>query len=254
MAAVFAARPWIWGSFLWNMFDFGAAARNEGGVAGRNNKGLMTLDRKIKKDSYYIYKAYWSREPMVHLCGRRYAQRAGETAEIRVYSNQPAVRLTLNGEPAGEKAGEKVFVFTVSLREGMNTLTAAAGEVSDTIVLERVEREPEIYTLPSVKLRRRMREELLAGIPAEALEGPLPAPEGCYSAGDLVSVLAGEEKTRPVLEQAVFLAFRLGEYAKTDVKSMLSRFPDRPLGELEPLKADGPLLHAINLKLNQIQK
>ena len=252
MAAVFMNRPWIWGSFVWNMFDFGAAARNEGGVAGRNNKGLMTLDRKIKKDSYYIYQAYWTREPMVHLCGRRYAQRAGETTEIRVYSNQPVVRLTLNGEPAGEKAEEKVFVFTVSLREGLNTLTAFAGAVSDTIVLERVEKEPEIYTLPSVKLRRRMREELLAGIPPEALEGPLAAPEGYWSVKERISVLAAEEKTRPILEQAVFLAFRLGEYAKTDVESMLSRFPDMPLGDLETLKADSRLLHAINWKLNQI--
>ena len=67
-----------------------------------------------------------------------------------------------------------------------------------------------------------------------------------------ISVLAAEEKTRPILEQAVFLAFRLGEYAKTDVESMLSRFPDMPLGDLETLKADSRLLHAINWKLNQI--
>lgn len=54
-------RPWIWSSHVWNMFDFGCAARNEGGVAGRNNKGLMTIDRKVKKDSYYIYQAYWNK-------------------------------------------------------------------------------------------------------------------------------------------------------------------------------------------------
>ena len=254
MAKVFRDRPWVWGSFVWNMFDFGAAARNEGGVAGRNNKGLMTLDRKIKKDSYYIYQAYWTKDPMVHLCGRRYAQRAGETTEIRIYSNQPTVSLYLNGEPAGEKTEEKVFVFTVSLKKGMNSLTAVAGEATDTIVLERVDCEPEIYTLPSVRLRHEMREKLLEGTPAEALEGPETVPEGTYSVAEPVSALASGEETRSILEQAVFLAFRLGEYAKTDVAGMLSRFPDGPLKELGPLKSDSMLMRAINWKLNQIPK
>ena len=109
MAKMLDERPWIWSSHVWNMFDFGCAARDEGGVAGRNNKGLVTMDRKTKKDSYYIYKAYWNKAPMVHICGRRYAQRAGETTEIRVYSNQPTVTLYLNGEKAEEKSAEKVL-------------------------------------------------------------------------------------------------------------------------------------------------
>lgn len=70
MAKMLEERPWIWSSHVWNMFDFGCAARDEGGVAGRNNKGLVTLDRKVKKDSYYIYQAYWNKQPMVHLCGK----------------------------------------------------------------------------------------------------------------------------------------------------------------------------------------
>ena len=102
MAKVLDERPWIWSSHVWNMFDFGCAARDEGGVAGRNNKGLMTMDRLTKKDSYYIYKAYWNTAPMVHLCGKRYAQRAGEVREIKVYTNQPSVELYLNGKKVGE--------------------------------------------------------------------------------------------------------------------------------------------------------
>ena len=117
MAKVFDERPWIWSTYVWNMFDFGCAARNEGGVAGRNNKGLMTMDRKTKKDAYYIYQAYWSKKPMVHLCGKRYVQRAGETTEVRAYSNQSKVALYLNGELVEEKIEEKVFVFTVKLKE-----------------------------------------------------------------------------------------------------------------------------------------
>lgn len=82
MAEILMARPYLWSTHVWNMFDFGCAARNEGGTAGRNNKGLVTLDRKIKKDAFYLYKAYWSREPFVHLCGRRYAQRPGDADRL----------------------------------------------------------------------------------------------------------------------------------------------------------------------------
>ena len=80
------------------------------------------MDRKTKKDSYYIYKAYWNKAPMVHICGRRYAQRAGETTEIRVYSNQPTVTLYLNGEKAEEKSAEKVFVLLWRLQRDRTSL------------------------------------------------------------------------------------------------------------------------------------
>lgn len=149
MAKVLDERPWIWSSHVWNMFDFGCAARDEGGVSGRNNKGLMTMDRKTKKDSYYIYKAYWNPEPMVHLCGKRYAQRAGEEREIKVYTNQDTVVLYLNGEKVGEQAPvDNICRFNVALQEGQNIFLAVAGESKDTMTIEKVAVEPEIYALP----------------------------------------------------------------------------------------------------------
>ena len=149
MAKVLDERPYIWSSHVWNMFDFGCAARDEGGVAGRNNKGLVSMDRKTKKDSYYIYKAYWNPEPMVHLCGKRYAQRAGETREIKVYSNMDNVELYLNGEKVGEQAPvDKICKFDVALKDGFNIFMAVAGDVKDTMTIEKVDVEPEIYTLP----------------------------------------------------------------------------------------------------------
>ena len=149
MAKVLDERPWIWSSHVWNMFDFGCAARDEGGVAGRNNKGLMTMDRKTKKDSYYIYKAYWNPEPMVHLCGKRYAQRAGEEREIKVYTNQDSVTLFMNGEEVGTQAPvDHIARFTVAMKDGENIFLAVAGECKDTMTIEKVEVEPEIYTLP----------------------------------------------------------------------------------------------------------
>lgn len=142
----------IWSSHVWNMFDFGCAARDEGGVAGRNNKGLVTMDRKTKKDSYYIYKAYWNPEPMIHIAGKRYAQRAGETTEIKVYSNLEKVALYLNGELWEEKETiDKIAKFEVALKDGFNILLAVADGVKDSATIEKVTEEPEIYTLPGME-------------------------------------------------------------------------------------------------------
>ena len=145
----------MWATHCWNMFDFGCAARHEGGVAGRNNKGLMTIDRKTKKDSYFVYQAYWSKLPMVHIAGRRHAQRAGETTEIKVYSNQDTVVLYVNGKEVGQQTAHRVFKFNVALEEGFNTILAVAGDVKDSITLERSRRS--LITTPclsSTSVRR----------------------------------------------------------------------------------------------------
>ena len=65
--AAMKARPFVWGTFVWNMFDFAVSTRHEGGVPGRNDKGLVTYDRKIKKDAFYFYKANWSDEPVLYI-------------------------------------------------------------------------------------------------------------------------------------------------------------------------------------------
>ncbi len=153
MAKILMERPYLWATHVWNMFDFGCAARDEGGIAGRNNKGLVTLDRKIKKEAFYLYKAYWSKTPFVYLCGRRYARRASDTVTIKVYSNLPCVRLHVNGKAFATRYGDKIFLFeNVPLGEGFTYLTAEAvipqGMVTDTITLERVKEKPQNYTLP----------------------------------------------------------------------------------------------------------
>ena len=125
MAKILSERPYLWSTHVWNMFDFGCAARNEGGTAGRNNKGLVTMDRKIKKEAFYVYKAYWSKEPFVHLCGRRYSARASDTTTVKVYSNLDNISLYVNGEPFATLHGDKIFVFeNVPLGEGFTFLTA----------------------------------------------------------------------------------------------------------------------------------
>ncbi len=183
MAKVLDERPWIWSSHVWNMFDFGCAARDEGGVAGRNNKGLVTMDRLTKKDSYYIYKAYWNPTPMVHLCGKRYAQRAGEVREIKVYTNQESVELFLNGQSQGtQEAVDHICRFDVALAEGYNIFVADAGAVKDTMTIEKVEVEPEIYTLPQTDDGNEGAANWFTAMgDVELDEGPMEFPEGKMS-------------------------------------------------------------------------
>ena len=152
MLKTFETRPYLWATHVWNCFDFAADARDEGGVVGRNNKGLITYDRKLKKDAYFLYKAYWNEEPMIHVAGRRWADRAPKERNITVYTNCDKVTLVVNGvEAATAKAVDHAVVFeNVALRDGENTVTAKCGEISDTITLCGVAEHNSAYTLPDI--------------------------------------------------------------------------------------------------------
>jgi len=127
-------RPFMWATYVWNMFDFAADARNQGGEAGMNHKGLVTFDRSTKKDSFYLYKAYWTDKPFVHICGKRYTDRTESVTEVKVYSNCDTVTLYADGKEIATKKGNKVFSFRVPLGE-TTELKAVAGEYTDTAVL-----------------------------------------------------------------------------------------------------------------------
>ena len=206
MAQVFEDRPWVWASHVWNMFDFGCAARNEGGVSGRNNKGLITMDRKTKKDSYFVYQAYWTQTPMVHIAGRRHAQRAGETTEIKVYSNQDTVVLYVNGKEVGQQTAHRVFKFNAALNEGFNTIVAVAGDVKDSITLEKVAEEPGYYTLPEFNERQEGVANWFKQVGSMDLTAPMEFPEGYYSVKDTMEDLAKNEEALALAAKAVKLA------------------------------------------------
>jgi beta-galactosidase len=133
-----ASRKYIWGSYVWNMFDFGSGTRNEGDVQGVNTKGLVTYDRKTKKDAFYFYKANWSSEPVTYITGRRYTNRAYATVDVKVYSNANSVQLSLNGTTIGaltqDQCTMKVCVFrNVKLSPGANKLTASGNHGGRTV-------------------------------------------------------------------------------------------------------------------------
>ena len=147
MLETFATRPYIWATHVWNMFDFAADNRDEGGCKGRNNKGLVTYDRKTKKDSFYLYQAYWRKQPMLHLAKKRYVYRNEEETQVLVYSNQPEVTLYVNGDLFETKKGEHVFEFKVPLTKKVTRLFAQAGELTDSSVVKKVKKPYDKYNL-----------------------------------------------------------------------------------------------------------
>lgn len=141
-------RKYIWATHVWNMFDFGADARNEGGENGQNHKGLMTFDRKYKKDSFYAYKAWLSDEPFVHICGKRYVDRVEEVTKVTVYSNQPEVELFANGISLGKQTSDvHFFYFDVPNTGEVTALKAIAGTCEDTSEIHKVETFNQDYIL-----------------------------------------------------------------------------------------------------------
>lgn len=254
LAKVLDERPWIWSSHVWNMFDFGCAARNEGGVAGRNNKGLVTMDRKTRKDSYYVYQAYWSKKPMVHLCGRRYAQRAGETTEIRVYSNQPTVALYLNGKLVEEKSEDKVFVFNVALEEGTNVIVAAAGNLKDSMTLEKVEKEPSIYVLPEVNERAEGVANWFSLAGDLDLKAPMEFPEGKYSVKDTIQEIANSEEAIQIVAEAIKLTMNMTVVPGEGMWDMMKKMTLLSAMELAGSMAPEGFLESLNAKLIKIDK
>lgn len=147
MLKCFQRHPYLWATHVWNMFDFAADARDQGGEPGMNHKGLVTFDRKIKKDSFYLYKAHWSKEPFVHICSRRYVDRPESSTTVKIYSNQPKVALYANGALVGESSGkDHIFTFQLPLT-GEVKLEAVAGDCRDSCSIRRVDTPNPAYQL-----------------------------------------------------------------------------------------------------------
>ncbi len=178
-----AVRPYLWATHVWNMFDFAADARAEGGENGMNHKGLITFDRKYKKDSFYAYQAWLSDKPMVHICGKRYVDRVENVTKVTVYSNQNEVELFRNGESLGkQKKGAFPFFYFDVPNEGTSQLKAVAGECTDESTIRKAEKFNEDY---------RMKEE---GAVINWFE--IDTPTGYFSVndtiGDILSTFRGK--------------------------------------------------------------
>ena len=234
------ARPWLWGSFVWNMFDFSSVRRNEGGQKYINAKGLVSHDRKNRKDAYYYYKARWSKEPFVHLCEKRFANRAGECFRVKCYTNLPSVRLLVNGAPFGEaKAENGTAVFrNVPLSPGDTRITALAGECSDSGVWRRISEPDPSYTLPDQEAGGTVRNWFLAEDDVRK--------EGFFSIQNTAQELLNSPEAKAVLEQYIPALVRTMTERNViplglTLKSILSHDPDEALD-----------VKALNAELNTI--
>ena len=185
MAKMIADRPWLWATHVWNMFDFAADGRDEGGKNGENQKGLVTFDRKIKKDAFYLYKAYWSKQPFVHTCGSRYVDRTEDVTEVRVYSNLPEVSLYKDGHLVESKKGDKVFVFNVPIT-GKHSIEARAGAYSSVILVNKVAEPNPAYAMSNRQVVNNW------------FDGELD--ETCWSVKDNMAAAMADAKVGPVLK------------------------------------------------------
>ena len=186
MAKMIADRPWLWATHVWNMFDFAADGRDEGGKNGENQKGLVTFDRKIKKDAFYLYKAYWSKDAFVHTCGSRYVDRAEDVTEVKVYSNLPEVALYVDGRLQETKQGDKVFTFQVPIT-GKHSIEARAGGYSSVILVNRVDTPNPAYAMAN-------RREVTNWFDDEL-------DETCWSVKDNMAAAMADAKVGPILKQ-----------------------------------------------------
>ncbi len=143
-----ADRPYLWATHVWNMFDFAADARAEGGENGMNHKGLVTFDRKYKKDSFYAYQAWLSEKAVLHLCAKRYIDRVEDVTKVTVYSNQPEVELFANGVSVGKQTkGKYPFFYFEVKNEGTTELKVVAGDLEDTATINKVDTPNEAYIM-----------------------------------------------------------------------------------------------------------
>lgn len=246
MVEMIEERPWLWATHVWNLADFGSAGRDEGGVAGRNQKGLVSFDRTLKKDAFYVYKAAWATEPFVHVAGRRRAERAEEVTEVVVYSNQPEVTLLVDGAEVGTVAGARAFRFEVPLT-GEHEVTARAGDATDSISLRKVDEAPEASVMPTTAIANWFD------------AAPLPAPEGFFSIQDsLGDIKRSDEGARVIASVLEAVSTSRGEVGRgVEIPPAMQAIVDRMSVQKLITQAGGvPIdqVAALNARLNLISK
>ncbi len=245
-------RKYIWATHVWNMFDFAADSRAEGGEDGMNHKGLITFDRAYKKDAFYAYKAWLSDEPFVHICGKRYVERVEAVTKVTVYSNQPEVELFANGKSLGRQTSDVHFFYFDVPNEGTTELVAKAGKCEDSSKIIKVDKFNDAYRMVETG-------DVLNWFEITAPEGyfsindkageVLATTEGKQLFSELMKSAGKDRKTMTDPEQMMSSKEMLGFLSGFTVKRLLSMFG--AMGA-KPLTKDEMLM--LNGKLNKIKK
>ncbi|GAA1834966.1 glycoside hydrolase family 2 protein [Agromyces salentinus] len=246
MITMIEERPWLWATHVWNLCDFGSAGRDEGGAAGRNQKGLVTFDRSLKKDAFYVYKAAWSRDPFVHIAGRRRAERAEEITEVVVYSNQSRVTLFVDGAEHDTVEGVRTFRFRVPI-SGAHEISARSGELTDSIALRRVDDVPASNVMPTTTIANWFD------------NADLPSPAGFFSVGDtLGDIKQSEDGARVIASVLEAVATSRGEVGQgVEIPPAMQAIVDRMTVQTLISQAGGVSIDqvaALNARLNLIAR
>ena len=262
MLKTFAQRPYLWATHQWNCFDFAADARNEGGVQGRNNKGLITYDRKVKKDAFYVYKAWWNPEPMVYVSGCRFVNRGPEERNVIVYTNCENVTLVVNGQDvATKKAEDHMIVFENVIVDGDNVVTAYSGDVkANEVKFVGVAEHDYSYDLPDGNQGVNWFDdpELVA------MKKAFKYPKDAYSIKDKMGDLMANPQTAALLAK-MMEAMAGGGGAGSAMMSSMGEMSEEMMGFMKMMRLSDALKMAgdavsmktkleINLALNQIKK
>lgn len=239
-------RPYLWATHVWNLFDFAADGRDEGGKHGVNQKGLVTMDRKMRKDAFYLYKAHWSKDAFVHICGRRYKNRAEEMTEVKVYSNQREVSLYVDGALLEKKEGNRVFLFHVPIT-GEHKIEAKAGEQSDRIEIQRVKEEDSTY-------RMLERKEVVNWFDKDTFD------ETCFSIkdtmGEIMSNPAGAAILGRIMQKASASRGDVAQAANqnANLQKMMAGMPLESLLKQAGKAVSGEDIRNLNAALQKIKK
>ena len=239
--------PWLWSTFCWNMFDFAADGRDEGGAHGLNQKGLVSFDRKTRKDAFYLYKAAWNHtDPFVHICGRRYVNRTEDVSEVRVYSNCREVTLLVDGKELDKKEGNRVFVFQVPLH-GDHVIAALTEGCRDEIRVRRVSEPDPSYCLTQD-----------TGVTNWFDEDGFDS--SCYSIRDSLGTLLANSETAPIVSNLMqkMVASR-GDVAKSananaNLQKMLAGMSLESLLKKAGDAVSSEMVKALNDRLQRVHK
>ncbi len=252
---IFAKRPYLWSTYVWNMFDFGANIRDEGGVKGRNNKGLVTYDRRVKKDAFYMYKANWSDEKFVHITGKRYVDRPDSEIRVKVYSNCDSVTLLANGREVSTVTSDNhVFIFeNVGLNHGVNEIKAVASDegiaVEDAALFNKVAEPNPSYVAPEGSTGGAVANwfkmpDKLEDVDVEELE----ISDDVYSTRDTFETLMKNEEAKAVLVKY------LGNFWEGPMFGMMKTMRINMIATMAEDIFDEKMLYRLNRELTKIKK
>ncbi len=252
---IFNQYEYIWGTYVWNMFDFGSDMRDEGGVQGMNNKGLVTFDRKTKKDAFYWYQSMWSKKPMLHINSKRFVDRHTKSITVKVYSNQEKVTLTHNGKPVElEKQDGTIFYFNVLLSEKENKVIAHGGELEDSAIFKKVDVENKCYILPEEEKKKGISldsgENVVNWFNAEQASEDISFsfPEGMYSIKDPIKVILENKEGEAVLKKYLAPMFEHAMF------KMIKGFSLEKLSQIQSGTIPEGVLATVNKALIKIKK